>query len=338
MISRTLSLAVLLNSCALLAQISPFTGREVLPPDSNGHYRMIISGHFHGSSGNRSGFPAATLLASLDTINALGANVLLSTGDLFLDPDKDIPRYRRSLFDRLDIPLFNAPGNHDVGPAYSEAFGEVPILLAIGPDRILLLDTERDNGSLDGQQLGMLRKAGEGLRGRLFIVTHRPIWAEDDPRYGPLFEGNTRSVLPGNYRREAWPILERIAGTNEVFWISGSMAGRAPASIFFQEHAPRITFIQSALRDEPRDALLIADVGPEGITWSDLSLTGSTLPPVKELDADWWTQRMGSTEPFRWRLLPYLIGQVLRSAAFWYGFVVALLLTWVLRRAFQRWI
>jgi 3',5'-cyclic AMP phosphodiesterase CpdA len=105
-----------LLAMAVLAQRSPFTNVDVRPPDSTGHYRLVISGHFHGSSASRSGFPAATLLAGLDTIHALKPNVLLSTGDLFLDAEADIERYRSALLRKLDVALFNAPGNHDAGP------------------------------------------------------------------------------------------------------------------------------------------------------------------------------------------------------------------------------
>ena len=131
------------------AQRSPFTDAEVRPPDSTGHYRLVISGHFHGSSGNRSGYPAATLLANLDTIAALAPNVLLSTGDLFLDAEADLPRYRKALFQRLPVPLFNAPGNHDAGKAY---------VLAIVDGRL----QRRDVG--EGVRWGRQIEIAEGLQ------------------------------------------------------------------------------------------------------------------------------------------------------------------------------
>ncbi|HRH37377.1 MAG TPA: hypothetical protein PK760_03470, partial [Flavobacteriales bacterium] len=77
---RTFLAAILLYPFSVSAQRSPFNGLEVLPADSTGHYRIIIGGHFHGESTNRSGYPAATLLANIDTINSLGANLFLSTG------------------------------------------------------------------------------------------------------------------------------------------------------------------------------------------------------------------------------------------------------------------
>ena len=117
--SKLLPLWMICLGTSVFAQRSPFNNLEVLPADSNGHYRIIIGGHFHGESTNRSGYPAATLLANIDTINSLGANLFLSTGDLFMDPVNDLPRYQKAFFSKLKMPFFNAPGNHDVGDSES---------------------------------------------------------------------------------------------------------------------------------------------------------------------------------------------------------------------------
>lgn len=318
---------VLLGLFTAHAQRSPFTGAEVRPPDSTGHYRLVISGHFHGSSGNRSGYPAATLLANLDTLAALAPNVLLSTGDLFLDAEADLPRYQKALFQRLPVPLFNAPGNHDAGKAYVQAFGQALQVITLGRDLIVLLDTERDDGSVKGEQMDTLKAVLKRATGRVFVVSHRPIWAEEDTVYGPLFEGNTRSMLSTNYRAEVEPLLLNAASHAQVYWISGSMAGRAPSSFFFQPHKPGLTFIQTAIRDLLRDALLVADVGPGGVRWSAVSLTGRPVEDPRTHDAAWWRQRMGRPEPFNWRLLPYLIKTTITTVEFLSGLAAGILVT-----------
>lgn len=309
------------------AQVSPFTGKPVLPPDSSGSYRLLIGGHFHGASSSVSGYPAATVLASIGAMNATKANVFLSTGDLFMDPDRDSARYATAFFAPLQLPLFNAPGNHDLeGKAYGIG-ARMPVVIAMGKDRIILLDTERDDSSIKGDQLEVLsdlaaRAEAEHVA-HVFIVTHRPIWSEGDVRYAPLFEGNTRSLTGSNFKSDVLPVLRELARTASIHWISGSMAGRAPASIFFQPQEKNITFIQSAVRDRIQDALLIADVDPTGIRWSALSLSGSTMEPVETYDAAWWEARGTVKEEFHWRRMPYLIKKTVSYPVFWYGFGVA---------------
>lgn len=330
---------------AAWAQQSPFNGLRVPPADSTGHFRILIGGHFHGESTNRSGYPASTLLANLDTINSLGAHLFLSTGDLYMDARKDSARYANALFSRLKAPFFNAPGNHDLGQGSS--FDPLEFDLPFDPgrtsdtvfyDRIFLLNTETDDGSLKGDQLGRLRalSGAIGLR-NLFVVTHRPIWAEEDLRYKGLFKDNTRSLTGTNFQKEVYPILLDIAEHAEVYWISGSLGGQAPSSIFFQRHAPNIAYIQCAIRDEPRDALLIADVYPDTVQWSALSLTGQALEAPETYDAAWWRMRVGEKAPFQWRLLPYLVKKTATRPEFWWGAAFATLLVLVLRRMLRRW-
>jgi hypothetical protein len=317
-----------------MAQVSPFTGRAVVPPDSLGRYRLLIGGHFHGESTNVSGFPASTVLANLDALNATRANVFLSTGDLFMQPDRDSARYASRFFSKLDLPLFNAPGNHDLeGHAFRTP---MPQRIDLGADRILLLDTERDDSDIQGDQLAALETlAQEALAGQVrhvFIVSHRPVWAEGNARYQALFSGNTSSLAGANYDREVLPILRRIASKAEVYWISGSMAGRAPASLFFQPHEANITYIQCAVRDQLRDAVLIADVGPAGIEWALRSLTGEPVRAVGTYDAAWWEKNQSKVEEFHWRRIPYLVRKEVTSATFWYGFAAAALVFFGWRR------
>ncbi|MBP6313603.1 MAG: metallophosphoesterase [Flavobacteriales bacterium] len=320
------------------AQTSPFNGRTVVTADSIGHYRLLFGGHFHGSSFGRSGYPAATLLANLERINALEANALLSTGDLFLSADKDSAHYVDAFFKKLNAPLFNAPGNHDVeGKVYLQSYGPTFSWFDLGGDRIILLDTELDNGNLEGEQLAMLRDQLRSFEGsHVFIVSHRPIWSEGDDRYAPLFAGNTRSILGNNYATVVYPMLEEVARRAKVFWISGSMAGMAPASIFFQEHAPGITYIQCALRDEPRDALLVADVKNEHVEWKGLSLTGQTLAPPTTYTAEYWQANRIKVPEFNWRLLPYLVRKTVSGPQFWFGAIVALIVAFLIRRFYVR--
>lgn len=326
-------LLALIGSVIVEAQRSPFNGLDVLPADSTGHYRILIGGHFHGESTNRSGYPAATLLANLDTINSLGANLFLSTGDLFMDPVKDLPRYERALFSKLKMPLFNAPGNHDL-----PGRGPWKVMLPHGKHKgwmFVTLNTESNDGSIGLKELAFMETRAQEV-GHVFIISHRPIWAEDDPQYSDLFKDNTRSLTGTNFQKEVYPLLEKIAEHAHVYWISGSLGGSAPSSIFFQEHAKNITYIQCAIRDEPRDALLIADLYPDSVKWSALSLTGQKLLAPEAYNAAWWRERAGKKAPFNWRLLPYLVKTTVLRKEFWWGVVGGVLVLVLIRRLYRR--
>ncbi len=326
----------LLSIVGSFAQTSPFNGLSIGEVDSAGNYRVVISGHFHGSGKDRSGFPAATLLANIDRINSLNATLVLSTGDLFLEPDKDHKQYDRSFFSRLNAPLFNVPGNHDKGKYYEEHFSPTFFSFKMGADAFVLFDTERKDGSLGGDQLALLEDLRQSVHKRIFILSHRPIWAESDKVYGPLFEGNTRSLIGTNFEKDVVPLLEELAARSQIFWVSGSTAGKAPSSIFFQPHGPNITYIQSAIRNSPWDALLVADISPGSVQWSSLPLTDRPGTDPTTFNADWWKKHSGTEKKFNPRLIPFYMKSALMRPIFWYGAVFGLLLfasiRWVVRR------
>ncbi|MCB0792660.1 MAG: hypothetical protein H6595_02650 [Flavobacteriales bacterium] len=311
---------------AAVAQVSPFNGRAVPNAGSTGHFRILIGGHFHGASTNRSGFPAGTLLANLDTINALGAQLMLSTGDLYLDPVRDHDRYARAFFDRLRMPLFNAPGNHDV----REGMERRAQRIHAGRTEIVLFDTEAHDSDLAPDDLATLDSlfllADAASCDRVFILSHRPIWSEGDPRYADLFPGNTHALGGINFAAEVRPRLERIGARVPVFWISGSMGGSAPASIFMRSEGNGITFMQCAIRDELRDALLIADIGSDGVRWQALSLTDRHLAAPETYDMDWWREHQRGSQDLNWRLLPYLMRTTVLHPAFRWGMLAGALL------------
>lgn len=337
----TLAIALLLPPIGMgQGPISPFNGRSIAPPDSTGAYRFVVSGHFYGSNTARSGFMASTLLANLDTINALGASFMLTTGDLFIDPLGDRDRARRSFFSRSHLPLFNAVGNHDLdGGHYAELYGATFFSFDVGPDRFIVLDTERDDSGIKGDQLDLIRRAAgdaeAGRIARLFIVSHRPVWAETDERYDGLFNNNTRSLMGGNYAADVLPLLRKIAATTPVTWFSGSLGGQARSTFFIDRPEKGLTFIQTAIRDEKRDALLLVDVSTDGVRFSGFSLTGEKVAPVEEYDLEWWRKR-GPPPTFTWKLLPWHIKSILTHRAFWAGVIatafVVLVIAW-LRRA-----
>ncbi|MBS1500038.1 MAG: hypothetical protein JST41_12860, partial [Bacteroidetes bacterium] len=97
-----------------------------------------------------------------------------------------------------------------------------------------------------------------------------------------------------------------------------------------------ITFIQCAIRDEPRDALLYADVFPDKVEWSALSLTGQGLLAPEAYDADWWRAHAGKKPDTNWRLLPYLVKTTVMRKEFWWGALAGMLVLLLVRRTCRR--
>lgn len=329
---------------SLLAQtISPFNKRPIA--DTSVSYSFIVSGHFHGSSTSQSTFPAATLLASLDTINSLKASMLISLGDLFIDVNEMyINHYQKSLFDKLEMPIFNAVGNHDLSNNnyYEKVFGKTFFSFTNHSELFIVLNTEINDGSIKDEQLLFLKNtlniAHSGKIKNIFIFSHRPVWSENNSSYQDFFKGNTRTVFgENNFEDDIKPLLTELSKEKSIYWMSGSMAD-APASFFYhKELETNITFIQTAIRDLPRDAVLQVNVDDGRVTFNGISLTGQALQPIESFNIDYWKKNVAIEEPFNYRLLPFLTTKMISHYYFWIGFTSSLLILLILRFLYSRW-
>ncbi|MCW3082854.1 MAG: hypothetical protein JWP12_220 [Bacteroidetes bacterium] len=323
--------------------ISPFNKLEI--KDTGTSYSFIVSGHFHGASTNISSFPASSLQANIDTLNALHPSFLMSLGDLFLDVnDTYLQHYQKSLFDKLKMPLFNSVGNHDLanGNMYEKIFGKEYFYFTVQSELFIVLNTEESNGSIKSEQLEMFQKALSQITEKkiknVFIFSHRPIWSENSDKYKNLFEGNTRSALSTNFDSDIKPLLKSIPKNVNTFWCSGSMGAAAPASFFYDKDAEtNVVFMQTALRDLPRDAALLVNVNNGAVTFNGISFTGQKLDPVETYNMDYWSKTVAPEQQFNYRMLPYLTLLMLHHQYFWIGFGSALILLLIFSIIRKRW-
>lgn len=284
------------------------------------HFKFMVSGHFHGSSSSVSGMPASTLLANIDTLNSLNLAFTVCLGDLFLNVESDYRNYEKFLFKKLSMPLFNAVGNHDVdNDLYKKRYGKTFEYFDIGTSRFIILDTELDNGDIVGDQFSMLKKALGGVSDNVFIFMHRTLWADDDQKLSNLFPDNTRSATSTNFRNEVMPLIEKISKNSKIYLFSGSIGGTAPASFLYHKLNSNIIAIATAIRDLPRDAVLVISLNDSEVDFETMSLNTNKVLPLQEYTVSWWKKNKVMDKPFNWRLIPLYVYQMITHRYFWYG-------------------
>jgi hypothetical protein len=328
----------------LSAQIvSPFNNLAVV--DTSTDYSFIVSGHFHGASTNISTFPAASLQANIDTLNALKPSFLISLGDLFLDVNETyIQHYQKSLFNKLKMPLFNAVGNHDLaGDLYEKQFGKTFFSFIRKSELYIVLNTELNDGSIKNEQFQFFKNAINSVSSEqiknIFIFSHRPVWAEQIPKYKGLFSDNTRSAIgSNNFSEEIKPLLQTVSKSKHVVWISGSMGGLAPASFFYdKDDESCVTYMQTAIRDLPRDAVLKVNVNNGKISFNGISFTGQQLEPIENYNLKYWSNTIAPEQHFNYRLLPMLAMQMITHYFFWIGFISGVIFIFLAMLIIKKW-
>jgi len=342
MITRILTIAYIIVAQLLVGQSLPSAFNEQsIQVDSSGNYAFIVSGHFHGSGTNRTGYPTNSLLANLDWINKSESNFVICLGDLFLDVSHDIPFYEKSFFSKLNLPLYNAVGNHDLtDQIYQDHFGKTYYYFEINGDTHIILDTELDDGSIEGEQLKLLQDLNLKFKSEspknIFIYSHRTIWSKHYSELDGLFGDNTQSVLGNNFKTAVQPLLNTWVANSNVYWFSGSL-GNAPASFFHFKDDQSIIYIATAIRGLQRDAVLKVSVSNGKPEFTTKSFTGQELQSLEAYNVEFWKTKNG-VEPFNFRLVPYYLKSMLSHRYFWYGviFTILIVLTGIILKRMRK--
>ena len=283
-------------------------------------FHFIVGGHLYGNSSIASGYPASTILGSLDTINNSGACFFMSLGDLFMDVKYDVINYKTSFLQKLNIPIFNAVGNHDLSKFgfYRKTFGEKTYYsFEYSGNLFLVLDTELNDGSIKGEQFGLFKQITQNKYEHIFIFSHRPIWAEDNEKLVKIFKGNNRSLFGNNYKKLVKPILNK-SSASAIYWFSGSMGGATKAPFFYYEESEKLHFIQTAIRDNYNDALIKVLIKGDKVSIEPFSLGANTYDSIQSYNIDYWSNKDLLVD-FNIRLLPLYIKQAVFNRSFWLG-------------------
>ena len=104
---------------------------ELKIKDGNEKYSFYLAGHVYGAP-SPSAYPAASFLGAIDDIKKSDAHFLVLLGDTIQNMygkrgNKEIEIFDKLVAKKLDIPIFNTPGNHDWGSdpvKYSQYFGD----------------------------------------------------------------------------------------------------------------------------------------------------------------------------------------------------------------------
>lgn len=291
--------------------------------NAGNNYSFLVGGHYYGNSNNQTGLPANSVLANLDLFNSELYSFHVALGDVFLDVRNDLFLYQNKFFAKIKTPLYIAVGNHDVsGSFFEEQIGETSFQFKYGTDIHLILDTERNDGNIIANQLELLKNTCNCSCKNIFIYSHRPVWSENDQEMVGVFKDNTKSLFGSNFEDEVLPVLKSVDESINVFWMSGSLGGSAPASFFYHEIA-NFHFIQTAVRGLKRDGVLQVNSNNGVVSFEPISLTGQSLKQLESYDLAFWRSNHPKEE-FNTRLIKLYLKNMISHRYFWYGSIFSL--------------
>ena len=254
-------------------------------------FSFVSSGHIYGAANQSTPYPAATILTNLDLFE--GNLFFASLGDMYdVQNDNSINNLKKSFLNKINIPVFNAVGNHDIinVNGYKEAFNlnDTYFAFKYQNNLFIFLDTEKDNGKIIGDQRKFLENISNksiNTRTNIFVFTHRFFWKSDEKNY--LFFRLKPSKITFNKENSITSMLKKIFINKKMFIYSGDLSQKQNLPAIYYKDDDNLIFIAIGNGDTVNDSLLQTNIDQNNnVTFDLVSLTGVKLKSLEEYSLD----------------------------------------------------
>ena len=262
--------------------------------DTKRSYRFLTTGHAYGFPDGNASRPAATWVDFLPLLDEVEPDLLLFTGDIVkASTTVNFEHFEKVGLEGLQIPVFNAVGNHDVENRllYEKRYGDTFYTLRYGPAQFVVLDTELDGCQIVETQKAFLEAAiaqalDDSQVSSIFVFMHRALFL-DHETLQVLFESGNVAAAPNaqecylehNFEDILTEILSPSANQKPVYVIAGDVgAWCGNLSPFYDEFPDsNVTLLAAGLGDCEEDAILQVDFDESSVEVSFYSLTGQII-------------------------------------------------------------
>lgn len=210
------------------------------------------------------------------------------TGDVVVAPTAAYWDSAQIDFDKFEMPLFIAPGNHDISQEFINRFGYYYQSFIHRNDLFIVLTPGISAWNITGDQLAFLTETLDNNYlsvDRIFIMLHELIWWSPTNEYQdvminyvPHYPGST------NFDSVVKPLL--LSYPNPITLYAGDIGAVSTVSPCMYHQFENITLIASGMGSGVRDNLIITDVYPDSVHYNLVALNGDDIHAMGEL-SDW---------------------------------------------------
>jgi hypothetical protein len=275
-------------------------------------FDFFVVGHLYGSPHQADQLPARLLLERLPEIIAAEPEFMVSLGDMvYQKSELDFANLETTFLKKLPFPLYNSPGNHDVGnnrSLYEAYFGkETYFAKTHGPAFLIFLDTERVECGLDQPQITMLKqnlaKAIADSETRfIFVFMHKTLVFQN---------AEMRSIKSVQAGPNVWNCQKKVAANPLMETIFKPAAAHKPIIIFagdvgawgnlspYYQRDPwlPLTLVMTGLGDTAQDNIIRVHVSPNFLRMDALLLEDMRSVSLPAYDQAYWLKIARSGDP-----------------------------------------
>lgn len=288
---------------------SKINGKVLELSETQQEYSFLAAGHVYGTP-SPSAYPAASFLANIEKFKNMDAHFLVMMGDIIQHiSESEINIFKFTIADKLGIPIFNAPGNHDLSnrDLYIKHFGKTYFSFRYSSELYIFLDSELNNGQIEGEQREFVLKSlyeakhSDNIK-NIFIFVHRLLWAIGNEQLETIIPWvNGGSITAVGFKKYIFPVLSTLSDEKHIYLISGDIGckdyvlGEIPGAFpLFYEEDPKhnITYVACGLGENEHDCIIKVDITREGeVTFLPISLIGKDLGEIHHYGIDYWSTK-----------------------------------------------
>jgi hypothetical protein len=228
-------------------------------------YSFFVAGHVYGNPMTYQYGVHPALDSNLTYLNNYpNLKFGIFTGDVVPIPTADYWDSLQADLNRLSIPYYIAPGNHDRGQEFTQRYHDYYQTFNNGEDLFITLSPS--NWNIENEQLEFLQQTlndNQDTSNTIFIFCHELIWwspenifNQVDINYTPHYPGSS------NY----WEVIDPLLRDrpNKVVLFAGDVGCNADKTPCMYYEYDNITLIASGMGSGDKDNLIICDVLIEG--------------------------------------------------------------------------
>ncbi len=250
---------------------------EVNAQEDTVMYSFFSAGHTYGSPDI---YQVGLHTPFVDYIPKINAYPKIQLGFLTGDVVKtsNVPYWDAAEQDiaKLDVPVFIAAGNHDMGSEFVKRFNNYYYSFVKNNDLFIVLTPGLGAWNITGDQLDFLTSTLDNNYSNvnhIFIFLHELIWWSPTNEYSNVII-NSKGYYPGstNFESVVKPLLRSYPKDVTIF--AGDLGASTQVSSFMYSQTENITLIGSGMGGGFKDNIIITDVYRDSVYHKLIAING----------------------------------------------------------------
>jgi len=272
--------------------------------DNEESLKFLVAGHIYGKPGDDEFHPSPSLLRNISLLDMQNPDFVVLLGDTVWKPSEDnFDLLDLLILDPVEVPVFNAVGNHDVTKRelYQSRYGNTIYAFTYKNQLFFILDTTLNYYDLNPDQLSFVKITIENqiqtsdING-INIFMHHVLFLDEAEVVGKqLLKPNEGDGISASFHDFLRSTLYPISQSIPVYIYAGDVGAFSKGNLsplYKKSPANGVTFVATGLGNHQFDSILLVeeDLNHQLII-SPFSLTGKEMNQIEYYDFQYWLSK-----------------------------------------------